>query len=217
MFMRKLKMTWLLMILSVLCSSSAAQNGQRTLLPIRSNEAHSDKWQAATYRGLTVGKSTRADVLRAFGRPLRKDVSVGQTDTDQDQEIWYIYKDIGELPGELAVALDKKNGKLISMYLYPEHLLKKDAIKHFGAGYIIKRYDFCPGFENADAAPTYESPNGEIQRIEYRERGIAIYYDSTDEVKDISYISKPIGLTSQSGCTKELQKYERELKQRKLN
>jgi len=61
------------------------------------------KWQPATWKGLIAGKSTRADVLKLLGKPIRKDF----TEPDSP-EVWYIYKDVGDFPGEFTVAIDNK-------------------------------------------------------------------------------------------------------------
>ncbi len=164
------------------------------------------EWRAASYRGLTVGKSTRADMIRVFGRPKRVDIPEGQRRTDPHQQLWYIYDGVGEFPGEFTVMIDKRSRKIVEMDLSPKNLTKEEAIRHFGDDYVITRYSFCAGFEEEDAAPIYESPNGALTYIEYREHGIALGLDYMNNVDQILYIRKPLGFTSQSGCRRERQR-----------
>ena len=54
-------------------------------------------WCAGTYRGLTVGKSTRANMLRVLGKPPSSGFSA-----DQDEPEYIIWHDCGKIKGELS-------------------------------------------------------------------------------------------------------------------
>src|SRR5262245_11666930 len=59
-------------------------------------------WRAGTFRGLTIGKSTRADMLRVLGNPLSASPSADQA--PPEPIIWNDYGQIhGDLSGRLAV------------------------------------------------------------------------------------------------------------------
>ena len=60
--------------------------------PNRGGKDHG--WRAATYRGLTIGKSTRADMLRILGKPFSSLAS-----TDQDEPRTIIWNDYGVIQG----------------------------------------------------------------------------------------------------------------------
>lgn len=158
------------------------------------------RWQAATYKGLTVGRSKRADMLRILGKPKRADIPGGQKRTDPHQQVWYIYEEFGEIPGELTVIIDKRSSKILEIYLSPPNLTKEQAIKHFGSDYVMTNYKFCPGFEDEDAAPIYESSNGPLPTVEYRARGIAFHVNQAEKVDQILYLSEPLGFSSQNEC-----------------
>lgn len=158
------------------------------------------EWQAATYRGLIIGKSTRADMFRIFGKPKLIDTPADQVEDEPNPEVWYEYERGGEFLGEPTFVVDKRSGMILRIDLYTRDLSKEEAIKHFGCDYIVTKYSFDDCLGNEESAPLYESPNGSITEIEYRARGIAISVDNNGSVKQISYVSKPLGATS-SKCS----------------
>ena len=171
------------------------------LLQLTTGAQNNREWRAGTYSGLTAGKSTRADVLRVLGEPKRLDTPVGQDTKDPDPEIWYVYESGGEFPGDLTVVLDKRSNTMLRIDLHPESLSREDAVKHFGPDYILTRYDFDDCLGDEESAPLYESPNGSLLSIEYRQRGIAVSVSDSGKVKTISYVSKPLG-APKSKCSK---------------
>ena len=160
------------------------------------SEQRSREWRAATYRGLAIGKSTRDDMLHVFGQPQWSRPPGDQIKGDPNPEVWNEYESRGEFPGKLLVVLDEHSGVILAIDLYPENLTKEDAIKYFGDDYITTRYDFDMCLGNDESGPVYESPNGSILYIEYRERGIALGIDYQGKVDQIQYVSKPIGAPS---------------------
>jgi hypothetical protein len=153
------------------------------------------RWRPATYRGLTVGKSNRADVLRVLGQPKWSRAHEGEDDAESGQKVWNNYERAGEFPGTTTVVIDGRSGVIARIDFYPERLTKEQAVAHFGPGYIVTKYDFdpCPGDEESE--PIYESPDGPLVSVEYRSRGIAISVGYKDLVTKISYVGGPIGAT----------------------
>lgn len=184
------------------CAAPLSQQHHEAQQPPAKKERPKSEWHAATYRGLTIGKSTRADMLRVFGKPQWSGPPGDQMEGDPDPEVWYDYEGVAEFTGKLTVIVDERSNVILGIDLYPENLSKEEAIKHFGDDYVITRYDFDICLGNEESAPLYESPNGEIKIIEYRERGIAIGFNYQDKVEHIQYVSKPIGATS-SKCKDE--------------
>jgi hypothetical protein len=154
-------------------------------------------WQAASYRGLTAGKSTKADMLEIFGKPPREDSFDNDPDADQ---IWYFYDNVGEFPGEFTVAVDKQNGLVVMMFQQLINVSREDVIERFGKGYEVTRYDFCSGFDYAESAPVYESERGSAPFMEYRSKGIAVLLDDFGVVQEVSYLAKPVGYSSKNEC-----------------
>ena len=164
------------------------------LIPTGVKSAQKDKqWRPGTYLGLTAGKSKRADVVRVLGEPKRLDTPEGQRPEDPDPEIWYVYERGGEFPGALTVVIDKRSEVVLRIDLNPDNLSKDDAIKHFGPDYILTRYDFDECLGTEEAAPLYESANGSLLSVEYRQRGIAASVNEEGKVNTISYVSEPVG------------------------
>ena len=153
------------------------------------------KWQPATWKGLTTGKSTRADVLKLLGKPIRKDF----TEPDSP-EVWYIYKDVGDFPGDLTVAINKKTLRVSAILLSPDGEVKKEVVlKHLGDDWEITRYESCPG-DNIVEGPVYQNDKGHAEFIEYRSKGIAILVGYQDRVDNIEYLESPPGLSSLKEC-----------------
>lgn len=148
-------------------------------------------WRAATYRGLTMGRSNVAEMRRIFGAPKKSEVFSEGT---SNSEVWYHYDGPQDFPGTLRVVVDRSIVQAIDVL--PENLKAEEAIKHFGPGYIITRYDFDSCLGDEESAPLFESPSGTLIFIEYRQRGIAIAVDAQGKVNEVRYISEPIGAES---------------------
>jgi hypothetical protein len=151
------------------------------------------QWRPATFRGITVGKSKVANMLRIWGQPKWSRTS--KRDEDQVQVTWTNYEKAGEFAGPTTVVSDTRTGVVTRINFYPERLTKEQAIAHFGKGYIVTRYAFDSCRDEEDSEPIYESPNGPLISVEYRARGIAISVGNNDMVTKISYVSGPIGST----------------------
>jgi hypothetical protein len=168
-------------------------------------------WHAATYRGLTIGKSTHADMLRVLGSPLSSGPSADQ---DEPQSIiWNDYGMItGELSGRLAVEVDSRNNQIVAISISPDNMSKEDAIRYFGNDYRMMGYEFCKGIPmDATVGPVYENPkSSNISHIEYRSRGIAIHLNYRGQVNSIYFVDRPNSLASESDCKKELEKFQKE-------
>lgn len=147
-----------------------------------------DIWQPATYRGLTIGKSTRKDMLRIFGKPNNfSEYKRIEKNRKPNSEVQYYYDNRGELPGGLIVGINNKTKKIVWIRLRPDKLSKEDAIRHFGPDYVVKRYGFDDCIDGTEAVPIFESPDGSWVLIEYRERGITVHANDDGRVDEISY------------------------------
>ncbi|HUE81591.1 MAG TPA: hypothetical protein VMM84_05690 [Pyrinomonadaceae bacterium] len=128
----------------------------KTLFQVNTKSAarltQSPTWNPATFRGLTMGKSTRLDMIGVFGEPKWSELFY---EDKANSECWHHYESGGEFPGELVFNVDKSTGVILRIILHPKNLTLKDAIKRLGENYVITRYDFCQGFEEHDSAPLY--------------------------------------------------------------
>jgi hypothetical protein len=143
-------------------------------------------WTPATYRGLVMGKSTRADVYQTLGKPQWSGL-------EEDTGVPIIgYDAVDPMPGSLIVYIH--GGVLRSMTLYPKKdMVKDDIIRLFGTGYRIVHYSTDDCLEEGGAAPSYEDPNGLLTNMEYRDRGLAAVfrYANEDQVEAIIFLSNP--------------------------
>lgn len=198
----------LLLILLVLCLLSVAgchtsQTQGRSQNP--PSTAHAEKknnrsWRAANYHGLVMGTSKYQDMLRVLGEPVRSVEPEGQPKEASKQERWYVYENAGEIEGKLMVVVAAQSQTILSIIISPENLTKDEAIKLFGDDHIITRYHFEPCLGDDESGPLYEAQDGALAVIEYRHRGIAIRYNYEDKVKQITYVSEPVGSQS-SKCS----------------
>lgn len=181
-------------ILSVISCQpySFSQERDNKTQPSMQSKQQKREWKAASFKGLTIGKSTRADMLRVFGKPNWSGSPEGQSKNDPQFEEWNEYGRIGEFLGELTVVINKQTGIILEIIETPENLSEDEAVAYFGSDFIITRYDADECLDDGGAMPIFESPTGSTRVIEYRERGIAITL-SNKKVVDISYVSKPIG------------------------
>jgi hypothetical protein len=143
-------------------------------------------WKPANFKGLIPGRARRAAMLRILGQPKRTE--------RLKREIWYHYDSpLGAVQGDAVVMVDSRSQVIDGIYLSPDNLYKADAIRLFGPGYIITRYDFDNCLGDGESAPMYESSKGNLTYIEYRSKGIAISFDYNDEVIEIGYVKGAIG------------------------
>jgi hypothetical protein len=172
-------------------------------------------WRNGTYRGLTVGKSTRADMLRVLGKPLSSVPTEGQD--PPYPIIWHDYGRItGDVAGTLAVEVDKRNNRIVSISISPENMTRKEVIGLFGNDYLPMGYEFCKGTPlDADSGPIYESPkSSQIDYLEYRSKGIAVHFNYQGIVNAVYYVDGPIGLPSEAHCKKAIDDDKRKSKRR---
>jgi len=157
----------------------------------KAQKPSSPVWRPAVYRGLVVGKSSVAELKKVLGKPERIVHSEG-TPTPL-----MVYSVTDPVPGRLEVLTG--GGKLKLLMLYPkEPPTRKDVTRIFGPDFRITRYSFDECLDLGGSYPAYEDPDGPIEQIEYRERGIALAtYQGQVEV--IQYLAGPFG-TTHSRC-----------------
>lgn len=142
-------------------------------------------WLPATYHDLTVGVSSKDDVLRVLGKPK----AIGREQDTGLPTMTYVVSD--PVPGTLTVYVQK--GVLDGMTLsLKKRLPKSEIIRLFGPDYIAVQYDTDDCLGEGGAAPIYESPNGPIKHFEYRDKGIGVIIHDGEAVA-IAFVSKPFG------------------------
>jgi hypothetical protein len=175
-------------VIAIVLAALVVQGGFAT----DTQAAISRKWVPAVYRGLIVGKSTRGDVLRVLGKPkyIDKEEETGIPRSN--------YEVSDPVSGILVVSIER--GIVQGMELYPnKQYSNSEIVRVFGSHYLAVRYDFDDCLSGGGSAPIYENPNGLIEHVEYRNRGIAIAFHN-GVVESILFVARPFGPT-RSRCT----------------
>jgi hypothetical protein len=157
-------------------------------------------WCPGTYRGLTAGQSTFADMVEILGQQTSSGPAA-----DQDDPKYYIWHDYGKISngiiGRLAIVTDTRTNKIDYISIAPDEMKKQQAIDLFGPDFQETGYTFCRGFDDDTSAPIYEDSNSsEIRYVEYRSRGIYFPIGFRDVVNEIIFASEPLGLASKKEC-----------------
>lgn len=198
----------IIMVYMVSCSSGISLQNERQVqvesevvkrtIPTLSPPPRQE-WQVATFRGLKMGKARIDDLRKVFGEPLE---IVDLNSVGNKNDILYRYDSKEKIIGKMVAWVNKKTQTIVSIELRPDSMSKREVLDYFGKDYIITKYNFkdCPG-ETFDSAPMYESPNGTVENVEYRDKGVAIaIFDDNDMVQHILYLSEPFGSES-SKCS----------------
>lgn len=149
-----------------------------------------DSFRPAQFRGLTMGKSTIADVTRLLGKP--------EMILKKPDDTWIYYRDLGPAPGEVEITADTKITVIESVNVYPNDLTLEKAKAILGPAFKMIRYEFDSCLAFGGAAPLFESKDGQFEFVVYAAQGIVIRPDGV-KVRAIEYRSKPPG-TKQSRC-----------------
>ena len=179
-------------ILCLLATALATEGLPSCLAQIRPTRL----WAPATYHGLTIGKSTRNDVIRVFGKPKQE----GRAAESDPPMLSYGYDVADPVKGNIGIYFQ---GEIVdSMAVYPDTpITKEDVVRIFGQHYLLVRYSGRNCLGSGGAGPMYEDPNGDIKHMEYRDKGIAVNFLYT-EVEAILYVQRPFGPT-RSPCAQQ--------------
>lgn len=139
------------------------------------------KWSAAVYRGLVMGKSSRADVVKVLGTPVWTGVEEG---TGTPMMVFNVSEPVA---GRLSVLLD--HDIVAEIRVSPkETTSKSDIIKVLGPGSITVHYALADCKSEGGSAPIYEDANGIFESVEYRTRGIVVNILPDGTVGEISFV-----------------------------
>jgi hypothetical protein len=155
-----------------------------------SSHAKRGQWQAGTFRGLVMGEAKVVDLLRAIGEPRERSDLSGVGDKNH---VLYFYDGSREIPGKIVIMVDKKSQTVINVEIRPENYRQSDIIRIFGDNCVLTRYTLredCPG-DTFDGGMPIEDPDGNIEVLEYRDRGIAVFLED-ETVESVSYQSEPL-------------------------
>jgi hypothetical protein len=155
--------------------------------------AQSRRWQVPTYRGFKLGKSTKADVERAFGKPVWSGHPIyEEPEGEVKDELLYEYENVGGFDGRTSVYLDARRGVVKAISLYPNYqkpLSFNDAIAQYGNEYTERgsKLGPCP---TAKELRGYKPQHGREYPIflVYPQRGMYVSIDRDNKVQEIGYL-----------------------------
>lgn len=149
-----------------------------------------------------MGSSKARDLIRVLGKPTETVIGTGENAVDEGRSIYY-YDSAQGFAGTTRVYADTKTEIISMIEINPKNMSRSEAISYFGTDYVITRYDMDSCFEELEAAPIYESKNGDLEFMEYRDRGIAIKIRPREgDIQDIAYLSEANGNES-SKCPEQ--------------
>jgi hypothetical protein len=162
--LRKVRIATILLLAALLSGQAPSLHAQKKQAPA---------WTPAAYRGLTVGSSSKEDVLRVLGMP-----SSISKDSDSGEPLWN-YQVSDPFPGSLEAYI--KGGTILGGFtLRPSRqVTRAEIIKMFGPNY---RYSKRP------------TASGSLEMLAYPDRGIAIIlqFENNEAVDLIIYSAKPV-------------------------
>ena len=156
------------------------------------------QWKAGTYRGITIGKSTATELRQKWGTPKWS----GHWEWDNPKNPKFRLYDYGaqeKFIRNIRAEVETKTGRVINIDIWANELPLSKAIELFGKDYIETRYQFC-NCDLSDGAPIFESTDGNLRRIEYRSRGIAMVVNYREMITSIRFVDKQIGFKSAKEC-----------------
>ena len=152
------------------------------------------KWQVATYQGLTLGKSKRADVERTFGQPTWSGHPEDPSDNPVESLLSYEYQDVGGFDGKTAVIMNRKSGVLTEIILYFDYqrpVTKAEILAKYGSDFI-ERDDFalgpCPTVAEQKRYRKPEKPEGVF--LVYPSKGMYVHIDYQHKAQELVFLTK---------------------------
>jgi hypothetical protein len=160
----KVRIAAILLMATLLSGLAPSLHAQKKPAPV---------WTPATYRGLTVGSSSKEDVLRVLGKP-----SSISKDSDSAEPLWY-YQVSDPFPGSLEAYI--KGGTTLGGFtLRPSRqVTRAEIIKMFGSNYRYSKHLIA---------------SGPLEMLAYPDQGIAIFsqYGNHEVIDLIIYSVKPV-------------------------
>lgn len=146
-------------------------------------------WTAGNFRGLTIGRGHREDLVRTLGTPdaTRRDAS--------SEEL--TYKARGDHKGDLSVRLDHTGIVTEIQEAFPVSIPRSQIYKELGQNAMTAHFSKA---RCADGA-LYRDPRGVIELTFYPARGIALWPDQYGyDFAAILYLARPPGLARKPAC-----------------
>jgi hypothetical protein len=159
-----------------------------TLFPIHLFAA-SPPWTAANFRGLTIGRGHREDLMRALGTP-----DAAHVDRNSEE---LTYKARGDHKGDLLVRLDRAGIVSEIQESFPVSIPRTQIYKELGQNALTAHFSKAKCGDGA----LYRDPRGAIELTLYPARGIVLWPDQYGyDFAAILYVARSPGLAHMPNC-----------------
>ena len=154
-------------------------------------QVHQGKWHTPTYLGLTVGKSTKADIERKFGEPVWSGPPEEKlVEADEEEELLYEYLNVGDIVGRTTFVLGARSGVIKAIEIYPQQdVTLQEVIRKYGSSYIERPSNLGPCPTDREVSEFKALKEREYPYfLVYPERGMYISIQKDGTVLEIGYI-----------------------------
>ena len=162
------------------------------------------KWHAAEFHGLITGKSNRAAVTKALGDPseVRKPSLSAFANEACCEEL--VYRGKGDNSGDLSIAI-RKNGTIVYILdQFKSAMPRSTAYRKYGKDWHDRTYSSAKCAERAGIAPLYRESGGQINLIEYPDKGMLFYpSDNGYDFFGVLYLASAPGLLKPPICVQK--------------
>jgi hypothetical protein len=173
----------------VSCQSAQSQKAVSQQATPQKTPPQKAEWQPASVEGIQIGKTNIKDVGNVFGHKLNQTFFKD----GNGAEVWHEYevKLFNKWDGKLTFVTEK--GVITSAVFTPRNMSKSEAMDFFGNDFVVSHYRIeSSEDDDIDSGTVIEDENGDIETIEYRNKGIAVFPDSKNMITDIQFLSQPL-------------------------
>ena len=155
--------------------------------------AQSQVWHVPTYQKLKLGKSTKVDVERAFGKPVWSGHPIyEEPEGEVKDELLYEYENVGGFNGRTLVYLDARSGVVKAISLYPNDqrpISLEQVIEKYGREYIKRgsKLGPCPTPKEVrlyGGAKEHEYP----VFLVYPQKGLYVSVNRDNRIQEIGFL-----------------------------
>ncbi|MGH9765860.1 MAG: hypothetical protein ACREAB_00380 [Blastocatellia bacterium] len=154
-------------------------------------------WQTPFYQGLRVNKSTKSDVMKAYGTPSYAGPYANEDDKLVKDGKWpyilYEYQDAGKFDGKTSVLIDAKTEVIKSIFLCPRQLSLTQALDLYGEPAIKLGIDasLCPlDVKKLKEQEKLINENTPPSFLLYPKRGMYLYVREDKTISEIVFMAK---------------------------
>lgn len=154
--------------------------------------AQAGEWHPSAYLGLALGKSKKADVERAFGKPAWSGHPEDELDNPVKGLLSYEYENVGGFEGRTVVIMNGRTGVVegISLYVSQQRPLPlAKALEQYGSDYVERESALgpCPTTKKArDFKPPAKREYPIF--LVYPHKGMYVSVGQDNNVREIVYM-----------------------------